>query len=361
MHRDLKSKITMAEKNFYDIFGLTEDEKKLSGDAFDKALKNKYKKLARQWHPDKFSTKSEEERKNAEEKFKEISEAYNTLSDPQKRQQYDFSQNGGFDPFGGGFDPFDIFGRRSQQPRMYKGKDIQVEIVISLEDAYYGNKKEFTYETMSSCGHCNGTGSADGKSATCPHCNGSGMVTEVKRQGNMQMMSSHLCPHCKGTGKKITKPCPHCHGKGMKVEKMRETIEVPKGSINGSYIILNGKGYSLPKGIEGVNGDLHVVFTIKDHNDFDVDGSKLYATCNVDVFDALLGCETSIKCIDGSIVKLNIPELTKSGHRFIIKGKGMPLFRNPSQYDDLVVEMEHILPKKLSDKQREMLKQIKEN
>ena len=354
----------MTEMNFYDILELSNDERQLSGEEFDKVLKNKYKKLARQWHPDKFSTKTEEERKNAEEKFKEISEAYNTLSDPQKRQQYDFTQNGGFgggfDPFGGGFDPFDIFGRRSQQQRTYKGKDIQVEIDVDLKDAYYGGKKTFTYDRLSSCGHCNGTGSADGKNATCPHCNGSGMVTEVKRMGNTQMMSSHPCPHCHGTGKKITNPCPHCHGEGMKKETINETVDIPRGVISGAYTTISGKGNGLPKNLNGVNGDLIVIFNVLDNDTFESrdNSGNLYTDMKINIFNALLGDEQEITCIDGSKVKIKVPELTKTGHNFIIKGKGLPKFNNSTQYGDLVVTLEHELPKKLSDKQKIMLKKI---
>lgn len=355
----------MVEKNFYDILELSNEERKLNGDEFDKVLKNKYKKLARQWHPDKFSTKSEEEKKNAEEKFKEISEAYNTLSDTEKRQQYDFTQNGGFsggfNPFGGGFDPFDIFGsRRSQQQRTYKGKDIQVEVEVSLEEVYYGGKKEFSYQRMTSCGHCNGTGSADGKSSTCPHCNGSGMVSEVKRQGNMQMMSSRPCPHCQGTGKKITNPCPHCHGEGMKLEVIKETVDVPKGVIDGAYSVLQGKGCGLPKGLNGVNGDLHVIFVVEDNDKFNVNGNNLISSLDIDIFDALLGCERKVICIDGKEVTIKIPELTKEGHNFVIKGKGMPKFNNSSSYGDLIVKIHYKLPNKLSNKQRELLKKVKE-
>ena len=353
----------MADKNFYDILELSEEERNLSGDEFDKVLKKKWRKLSASWHPDRFSTKTEEERLNAEEKFKEISEAYNTLSDPQKRQQYDFSQNGGFnggfDPFGGGFDPFDMFERRAQQQRTYKGKDVQIEIDVTLEEAYYGSKKEFYYDRVVSCGRCNGTGSADGKNSTCPHCNGSGMVTEVKRQGNIQMMSSRPCSHCHGTGKKITNPCPHCHGEGMVKENTKETIEIPKGVISGAYTTISGKGCGLPKNMNGIDGDLVIVFNVVDDVNFKCkNDGNLYSTLNINIFDALLGCEKEITCIDKSKVKITLPEITKQGHVFIIKGKGMPKFNNNSQYGDLIVTVNYIYPEKLTNKHRELFKKI---
>lgn len=349
----------MEEINFYDILGLSEDERQLKGDEFDKVLKTKYRKLASQWHPDRFSTKTDEEKKEAEEKFKSISEAYNTLSDSQKRQQYDFSQGGGFDSFGEDFNPWDLFGRHGRQQRTYKGQDIQIEIEVSLEDAYNGNTTTFTYNRMTSCGNCNGTGSADGKSATCPHCNGTGMVSEIRRQGNMQMMSSHPCPHCNGSGKKITNPCPHCHGEGMKHEKTTETVTIPKGVHDGAYTTIKGKGQGLPKDKRGVDGDLFVIFRVAPHKDFNVDNmNNLHKTIDVNIFDALLGCEKKIKCIDGNEVKINIPELTKHGHKFIVKGKGLPQINNASNYRDLIVTINHVLPNKLSNKQKDLLKKI---
>jgi molecular chaperone DnaJ len=359
----------MKEKNFYDILELSNEERKLNGEEFNKVLKNKYKKLALQWHPDKFSTKTEEERKNAEEKFKEISEAYNTLSDQQKKQQYDFMQNGGFNggfnPFGTDFDPFDVFGMRSQQQRIYKGNDIQVKIDVDLKDVYYGGKKTFSYDRLSYCVNCNGTGSSDGKTTTCPHCNGSGMVTEVTRRGNMQMMSSHPCPHCNGTGIKINNPCPHCNGEGMKKETITETVDIPRGVISGAYTTISGKGDGLPKGINGINGDLIVIFNIINNDIFEIiddnGNGNINTKMKINVFNALLGYEQEITCIDDSKVKVKIPELTKNGHNFIIKGKGLPKFKNSSQYGDLIVTLEYELPKKLSEKQKVMLKNIIES
>lgn len=346
-------------KNFYEILEITENEKKLSGESFEKVLKNNYKKLAKKWHPDRFSTKSEDERKDAEEKFKEISEAYNTLSDPQKRQEYDFKENGmNGDPFEG-FNPWDIFGGRSRAKQQYKGADIQVKVKLTLEEAYHGGKKEIQYQKQETCGHCNGTGSADGRVETCPHCNGTGMVSEIRRQGNMQMMSSHPCPHCKGSGKKITKPCPKCNGKGMTNVTITETIDISRGIKTGGYITLSGKGCELPKGYDGVNGDLHVIFIIKNHDIYDVEDDDLFVDLHIDVVDAMLGCEKVIKCIDGTEVKLTIPELTKHGHTFVIKGKGMPSSNRFGDFGNCCAVVCFDLPKKLSNKQKEILRNFK--
>lgn len=348
-------------KNYYDILEISENDRNLSENEFKKILQKNYKNLAKKWHPDRFSTKSEKEKKEAEEKFKEISEAYNTLSDPQKKQQYDFQQNGGadFDPFEG-FNPWDIFGGRGRSAQqMYKGQDIQIKVEISLEEAYNGGKKEVQYQKQTTCGHCNGTGSSDGKVETCQHCNGSGMVSEIKQQGNMRMVSSHPCPHCKGSGKKISKPCSHCGGNGMTVTTYKETVEIPRGAKTGSYITLSGKGSELPKGYNGVNGDLHIIFIVKEHDIYEVSDNDIFMDLHVDIVDAMLGCEKTVKCIDGSEVKIKIPELTKHGHTFIIKGKGMPYINLKDTFGNCCAVITIDMPEKLTNKQKELLKEFK--
>lgn len=355
----------MSEVNYYSILGLSDDDKNLNEKDFNEKLKKSYKNLARKWHPDKFSTKSEAEKKEAEEKFKEISEAYNTLSDPQKRQEYDFKQNGGmgdgFDPFGG-FNPWDIFNRAqaSQRQQMYKGQNVDVEVEITLEEAYTGGEKEVTYNTKTMCGNCNGTGSADGKTHTCPHCNGTGTISERRQHGNMTMINNRPCQHCNGTGKSFSEPCPHCHGEGMKTVTNKIKITIPAGVINGAYQTLQGKGCELPKGYNGVSGDLNVFFIVLPHKDFIPEpNGGLRHVLNLNVIDALLGCEKKIKCIDGSEVSVKIHERVNNNHVFVIKGKGMPIFNGNGKGDmRVVVQLE--MPNSLSNKQRELLKKIRD-
>lgn len=352
----------MADKNYYEILGLSEEDRNLPEGEFNEKLKKVRKNLARQWHPDRFSTKPEAEQKEAEEKFKEIEEAYNTLSDPEKRRQYDFQQGGGFgddfDPFAG-FDPFGMFrGRQNPQNMRYKGRDIQVQVKITLEEAYRGCEKEFSYYKEETCGHCNGTGSADGKTTSCPHCNGTGMVSEVQQRGNMRMVSSHPCPHCGGTGKKITSPCPHCGGKGMKEKLIKERVVVPAGAQDGMFVTLSGKGCDLPKDLNGISGDLHVIFNVELSKDFAVMDTNLIHHLDVEFTDLLLGCEKDVKCIDGKTVSIKISELTKPTHVFTVRGKGMP---NPhgGGYGNMMVKLNLIIPKTLSKKQKELLKEFK--
>ena len=351
----------MAEKSYYDILELSEEDRNLNEKDFNDKLKKKYKSLARQWHPDRFSTKSEEERKNAEEKFKEIAEAYNTLSDPDKRKQYDFQTGGAdFDPFGAGFNPWDIFGGGRQRQQTYQGQDINIEVVLTLEEAFAGGEKTVSYKKKKMCGHCNGTGSEDGKTHTCSHCNGSGMISEVRQQGNMRMVSSRPCPHCNGTGKTYSKPCPHCNGEGMKDDEYKETVTFPAGIVDGMYHTFSGKGGELPKGYNGIPGDLNVIFRVKQHPKFTVESQyiNLKCTLDVDVVDLMLGCEKEIECIDGTTVKLKIPELTENNHIFIIKGKGMPVVGEKG-HGNLRVVINAKMPKSLNNKQRKLLKDFK--
>ena len=329
------------EKTFYDILGITEDEKNLDEKGFNDVLKSNYKRLARTWHPDKFATKSDSEKKEAEEKFKEITEAYNTLSDTEKRRQYDFGDGGGnYDPFAN-MDPFSFFrnmhGGGFNGPRIVKGQNVQVGVDVVLKEVYNGGKKKIKYTTLNYCRHCNGTGSENGVVESCPHCN--------------------------GTGKKITTPCSHCNGQGMEIIDNEETIEIPKGVVTGQYIVLQGKGCEAPKnsGSQTINGDLVVAFNVIDNGyEFLRDDDNLIKYVDIDVFDGILGCDLKIQCIDDSEITIRVPELTEPNHTFTIKSKGMPNVNNNHIVGDMKVIIRYKMPKTLSNKQRELLKKVKD-
>lgn len=353
------------EKNFYDILGITEEEKNLSQSEFEKVLKKNYRELSKKWHPDRYATKSETEKQEAENRFKEITEAYNTLSDSTKRQQYDFSQNGGgFNDFEN-IDPFSFFrnmnGSFGQQQRVAKGQNIQVEVQVTLEEVFNGAEKEVEYNVTMACRHCNGTGSANGKAENCPACNGSGMITDVQRRGNMQTITQRPCPHCHGTGKKITNPCPKCGGNGVEVVKEKEKITIPKGVNSGQYYVIQGKGCepNANKGVQTINGDLIIVFTVINSSEFVREGDNIIYNLKVGVYDALLGCDKKIKTIDGKEININIPECTNHGHIFTIKSKGLPNMNNPQYIGDMKVIINIVMPKSLSNKEREHLKKIR--
>ena len=219
----------MAEnKDFYKILGLTEEDKKLPNDEFEKVLKKKYRELSIKYHPDRNPGNKE-----AEEKFKEINEANDVLSDPQKRQEYDFGNSGidfnGFNPFGGFADHFsDMMGgfNFGMRQRVVHGENANVSVDVKLEDVLYGTTKTIKFNRMGSCPHCGGTGSKDGKTTTCPKCGGTGMIGNVSRMGNQTFIQQSRCPDCGGTGVKNTENCPYCGGNGVKKESVTKTIKV---------------------------------------------------------------------------------------------------------------------------------------
>lgn len=342
-----------TEKDFYKILGI--DKENFNEDT----LKKNYRKLCRQWHPDKFATAPEKEQKKAEEKFKEISEAYDVLSDPQKKQQYDMGGNGidlndifqhfgGF-PFGGGMG--------GMRQRVNKGTNAKAYVFMTLKEAYNGGNKEIKVTRNKSCSKCNGTGSADGINTTCPHCNGTGMISEHKQMGPGSFsISQRPCPHCQATGKIITKPCKHCKGTGVESENTTETIKVPRGVVNGLIINVPGAG-NAPQGGSGVNGDLLIEVVIKNDSYFErPDEINLIHYAEVPFNECILGFEKEFEAIDGTKVKVKAPELTPHGKSFIFKGKGMPHYNNPNMVGDYAVVINYKLPDKLTDEQKKKLK-----
>ena len=249
-------------KDYYSILGVPKD-------ASEEDIKKSYRKFAMQFHPDRWANSSEKEKKEAEEKFKDIGEAYEVLSDPQKRNRYD---NGGMDFDFNGFDPMDIFRRMSGmgggfdddpfanlfgrgRQRVNKGSDIHADVTITIEEAYKGGKRTIQVQKQKKCPHCNGTGSSDGKDHICPKCNGTGMETEMKRFGPGQFFSSSRpCSMCHGTGKgRNVSQCIHCGGSGFVSEFLTEEVEIPRGVDDGMAFRIEGMG-NAPEG-NGINGD----------------------------------------------------------------------------------------------------------
>lgn len=349
-------------KNYYEILGITDEERKLSGKAFNDIVSKKYKKLALKWHPDRWVNGTDDEKKEAEEKFKEISEANSVLSDENKRLQYDNGgSDGGFNPFEGmntddffkgfGFNPFGGFGRQRQR----KGQDIGIVVDITLEESFNGCKKTVDIPTNEPCEHCHGTGSEDGKEHKCPHCGGTGRIVQSQSRGNMFMQNVTVCPYCGGTGKEIKDPCKECHGIGMKQVKNAKEIDIPKGIMTGMVMKLSGLGEQIK---DGIPGDLMVQVNVLDDDYFEIfdDNISLVHTEIVDFNKALLGCETECKAIDGSKVLVTMPECTQDGKIFVYKGKGMPSLRNPNVRGDYMVRIKYKYPEKLTDEQKDKLK-----
>lgn len=360
----------MEEKDLYEVLGLTEEDKKLTGDEFNKVLKKNYRTLSVKWHPDRWAGKSEKEQKEAEEKFKEISNAYSVLSDPQKRAQYDaggmsFNGFGDFDPMDlfrrmheeGGFDPFGGFGNffgGGPRQRVNRGSDVESSISITLEEAYKGCTKNIQVRRDVSCSRCNGTGSADGKTHQCPDCQGQGVVFNTLRKGNAIYSSQSYCNKCGGTGKLRTNPCSECRGSGKVSKYDNVQVTIPAGMINDG--VLNVQGMGNPPSGDGINGNLLLHVTVKDDPYFErVDTYNVVHYEEVPFNKAMLGCEIECRTLGGGTVKVKVPELTKDGTPFYFKGKGMPDVNGRNHVGDYAVVVKYKMPRKLSKKQKEVL------
>lgn len=358
-------------KNYYEILGV---DKNASADE----LKSAYRKLAKKYHPDLYTTASEQEKKNAEEKFKEISHAYDVLSDPQKKAAYDAygDENGpqmgaggfsGFDGAGGfGINMDDIFstifsgfgggGSRSQRANApQRGQDILTAATISFEEAAFGVQRIVNVRRVESCPDCKGTGAKDGTAfKTCTKCNGSGRVTVTQRTPFGQFSSQSVCPDCKGRGRIITDPCKTCGGQG-RYEKSREVkINIPAGIDNGQRITYQGEGHSGVNG--GEKGSLVVEIRVQPHKLFARSGKDLYVTVPISFAEAALGCTLQIPTLYG-VQQLKVPDGTQSGTEFKIKNCGIKDLRNASK-GDLYVKVAVEVPKSMNHTQKDLLKKF---
>jgi molecular chaperone DnaJ len=345
------------KKDFYEILGVDKN-------VTDDELKRVYRKLCVKWHPDKWANGTDEEKKNAETKFKEISEAYDILSNPEKRKQYDnggmdwsdFADMGGFGGFGGfnfGFE--NIFGGHRRNT-VKKGKNTSAHVKLTLKEAFNGGKHKVVYDREVPCNECNGTGNAGGSSSKCPHCNGTGMLSTQQQMGpNSFSFSQRPCHYCNGSGKIITNPCGKCRGTGVKRERVEEYLDIPRGLSNGMSINVQGMGSLPAEG--GVPGDLIVTIEVVDDNYFvRPDEINLIHYEWVPFNECLLGFEKEFEAIDGTKVTVKAPELTPHGKSFIFKGKGMPHPQNPKIVGDYAVVINHKLPNSLTKDQKKKLK-----
>lgn len=343
------------KKSYYEILGVDTN-------ATDDEIKKAYRKLALKYHPDRLVNKSEDEKKEAEAKFKEISEAYDVLSNPEKRRKYDNGGSIDWEEFTNGFNPFsrmgDFFNMGGHRQHVNKGKDAKATVKISLQEAYRGGKVKVSYNTDEPCSSCHGTGNEGGIESKCPTCNGTGIISDMRQMGPGSFsMSQRPCSHCNGTGKIITNPCKKCGGSGFTHVINTIEIDIPRGIVNGMYFKVAGKG-GKPVG-NGVNGDLVVVFEVTNDPYFErPDEVNLIHHEWVPFNECLLGFEKNFKTIDGETVKVTAPELTPDGHSFIFKGKGMPHPNNPNFVGDYAVIIHYKLPEKLTNEQKKKLKEF---
>lgn len=357
----------MADKrDCYEILGISKS-------ATDDEIKKAFRRLAKQYHPD-----ANPGDKVAEEKFKEINEAYSILSDPDKKANYDRFGYAGVDPsaggggFGGGFggsafdmgDIFDMFGgifggsggsRRSQANSPTRGDDVGLRVTIDFNEAVFGCKKDISYSRVEKCDSCGGSGAAKGTSAsTCKKCGGSGRINVQKRTPFGIMQSVGQCDECGGRGKIITNPCGECRGSGFVRKKKTLEVNIPAGIDNGQRIALHGQGDCGTNG--GPNGDLLIQVAIRSHALFIREGFNLRYELPITFVDATLGSKITIPTPDGD-GELTIPEGTQTGTTFSIKGKGVPKLNGKGR-GDLLVTVVIETPKGLSRKQRELLEEF---
>ena len=359
----------MAKQDYYQLLGVDKN-------ADEATIKKAYRKLARELHPD-----ANPDDPSAAEKFKAVKEAYDVLSDSQKRSLYDQYGHAAFDPeqgmgggygsYGGGFggsgfgDISDIFetffsggmggmGQRAHTGPV-KGNDLRVNLTITFEESYFGVEKEIQIQREEHCSTCSGSGAKPGsKVETCPVCNGSGQVQTVQQTMLGNMMSVRTCSNCQGTGQIIKEPCTTCSGSG-RVRKTRPVkVKVPAGIEHGRRLRLNGEGE--PGERNGPNGDLYVVVSVRPHKDFERRGDDIYTDASITFTQAVMGGEVKVPTLEGTAT-LRIPAGTESGTHFRMRGKGFP---NLGGYGrgDMQVQVKIEIPKKLNDKQRGALTQF---
>ena len=364
----------MAQKrDYYEVLGVSKN-------ATDDELKKAFRKLAKKYHPDANLDNKEE----AEKKFKEVNEAYEILSDKQKRQMYDqfgfdgpqgfgggqggyYSYGSGFDGFGG-FSDFGDFGdlgdifssffgggstrsRSSNGPK--RGADLKINLEISFEEAYLGVEKEISINRNENCTSCNGNGAKRGTSPEkCSVCNGTGKIKQVVTTPFGQMATQKVCTHCAGKGTIIKEPCTECHGKGVVKKSIKLKVKIPEGIDNGQTIVLKGEGESGSNG--GIKGDLYIVVHLKRHNIYTRKAEHVLCDIPITITGATLGTELEIPMVDGTKEKYRIPEGTQTGTKFTIKNKGFKSV-NGNWRGDFVFTVIVQTPKKLTKEQKELL------
>lgn len=353
------------KRDYYEVLGVSKDSSQ-------DEIKSAYRRLCRKYHPD-----IAEDKKTAEEKFKEINEAYSVLGDEEKRSNYDqfgheginagagdFMNGSGDFGFGGLDSIFDIFGRMggmggrsSDRNAPRRGSDLRYDLEITLEEAFAGCSKDIDIAVHVTCGTCKGNRTKDGsKPQSCGNCGGSGQVTQVRRSPFGQIMTQVPCPKCGGEGVVIKEYCPSCGGSGKTKKKETITVDIPAGVDNGSRMRIPGKGEGGFRG--GENGDLYVFIFVNEHDLFQRAHDDLYKIEQISISQASLGTELNIETLDGD-AKLKIPAGTQCDTVFKIKGKGMPSLRGGDR-GDLYVKVWVVIPKKLNDKQKKALNDFEE-
>ena len=360
----------MEKQDYYEVLGVQKN-------ATDDEIKRAYRKLAIKYHPDKNPGD-----KTAEEKFKQCAEAYEVLSDPQKRQRYD--QFGFNDPFGGGgagggFNPFDIFnsffgggsgggfssffGGDDDEPAGQRGQSLRIRVKVSLQDVVTGVEKHLKIKKYVECPHCHGTGAKDGTELeTCQKCHGRGRVVQVVNSLFGRMQTESVCPDCHGSGKKIKTRCSHCRGEGVILGEQVVDVKIPAGVVDGMQLTMQGYGHAGKMG--GPAGDLYILIEEEAHPDFLRQDSTLVYNLLIDFPTAALGGEVTIPLVQGSRT-VNIKPGTQPDTQLTLAGEGLPQVdrygRASSRRGDLIVNIGVYVPERLTDTQRHLVEQMRES
>ena len=375
-----------SKRDYYEVLGVSKT-------ATDEEIKKAYRKLAKKYHPDANPDNKEE----AEAKFKEVNEAYETLSDSQKRKMYDqFGPDGpqGFGGFGGsgsgpfgsgfgnggyysysssGFDGFSDFGdlgdifssffgggartnSRTQTKGPRKGADLNLSMDITFEEAFLGVEKEILITRPETCSICHGTGARPGTSVTkCSVCNGTGTVRQVQNTILGQIQTTRTCTNCHGTGEVIKEVCDNCKGKGTVRKQARIKVKIPAGIDDNQTVVLRGEGEPGEKG--GAKGDLYITVRIKKSNIFTRDGNTVMCEVPITITQATLGARLKIPMVDGSVEEYDIPEGTQTGTKFTIRDRGFKSI-NSSSRGNFVFTVLVQTPKRLTREQRDLLEKL---
>ncbi|HUH16729.1 MAG TPA: molecular chaperone DnaJ [Methylomirabilota bacterium] len=350
-----------VKRDYYDVLGVPRD-------ADDAAIKRAFRKLAQQHHPDVDTGDG------AEQRFKELNEAYRILSDRQRRSAYDMfghagvegAAAGGFEGFGGGFGPFgDIFdaffggspaGSR-RRSRVVAGADLRYDLSIEFGEAVFGVTKEISFPTLVTCPRCKGAAGEPGtEPETCPECNGSGEKRRVAQTILGQMVNIVACTRCRGEGRIIATPCGACGGDGRVREERTLQVTVPAGIDDGQRIALEGQGEAGPRG--GPSGDLYVAVRVRSHPHLMRHGTELYHELPITFPQAALGAALTVPTVEGTD-EVEVPAGVQSGHEILLRGKGVPRLRGTGR-GDLHVIVNVVVPSKLSKRERELLEELGE-
>ncbi|MEW5865443.1 MAG: molecular chaperone DnaJ [Bacillota bacterium] len=352
----------MAKRDYYEVLGVDRN-------ASQEEIKKAFRKLARRYHPD-----MNKEDPSAEAKFKEINEAYEVLSDPEKRSRYDqfghaaegpagpggaggwdFGDFGSFDSifdmfFGGGFR-----GSRAPRPGPERGADLRYDLEISLEEAAFGLEREIDVVRLESCPDCRGTGAKPGTSpVTCPLCGGRGQTSQVRNTAFGRFTSIATCPRCAGEGKIVESPCQSCQGRGRVRRHKRIRVKIPAGVDSGMRVRVAGEGEAGMRG--GPPGDLFVFIEVRPHEVFEREGNDIVCEVPVGVWQAALGDDIEVPALDGK-ASLHIPEGTQTGTLFRLRGKGIPDVHGRERGDQYV-RVKVVTPTRLTEKERELLREL---